>query len=46
MKRLIAKLSAFIPALAMVAGIASLNSACIMIFHQPEVSTSLDKYRK
>jgi cyclic lactone autoinducer peptide len=46
MKRLLAKLTAFIPVLAMVAGIASLNSACIMIYHQPEISTSLDKYRK
>lgn len=46
MKKLFAKLTALIPVLAMVAGVVSLNSACIIIYHQPEVSTSLDKYRK
>lgn len=46
MKKILTKLASLLPALAMIAGIASLNSACSLIYHQPEVPSSLDKYRK
>ncbi len=46
MKKMIMKLAAVIPALAFVAGIVSLNSACILTYHQPEIPSSLDNYRK
>lgn len=42
---LIMKISKLLPALALIAGIASLNSACFTIYHQPEVPSALDSYR-
>ncbi len=46
MKKILTKLASILPALAMIVGVASLNSACSLTYHQPEVPTSLDKYRK
>ncbi len=46
MKKILTKLAALIPTLAMIVGIASLNSACSLTYHQTEVPSSLDKYRK
>ena len=46
MGKMMSKLLKLIPALAIITGIAALNSACIMIFHQPEISDELNQYRK
>lgn len=43
--KFIMKVSKFLPALALVASIASLNSACFSCYHQPEVPSALDSYR-
>lgn len=40
------KIAAILPALAFVVGVTSLNSACLLVYHQPEISPSLDEYRK
>lgn len=40
------KMLGILPALALVASIASLNSACFTVYHQPEVPSALDSYRK
>ena len=46
MKKLVNKFSTLIPALAFVFGVLALNSACLASYHQPEISPSLDEYRK
>lgn len=45
MKKIIMKIATFLPAIAFVASIVSLNSACYTCFHQPEVPSALDSYR-
>lgn len=44
--KIAAKALAILPALALVASITSLNSACFTVYHQPEVPSALDSYRK
>lgn len=44
--KLIQKFAMALPALAFVASIASLNSACYSVYHQPETPAALDAYRK
>jgi len=46
MKNTIFKLATMLSAFAMVIGISALSSACIMTYHQPEIPSSLDAYRK
>ena len=46
LKKLSNKLWAYLPAFAMVVGVMALNSACGYTYHQPEISSSLDEYRK
>ena len=46
MKKLIKKLSALLPALALLVGIGTLNSACLLYYYQPEVPEEMDAYRK
>lgn len=43
--KIIMKISTFLPALALIASIASVNSACYTLYHQPKVPASLDSYR-
>lgn len=43
---LMAKFSALIPALALFISIATTESACITFYHQSEVPSELDEYRK
>ncbi len=45
MKKHLAKISAFLPALALIVGILSTNSACYSLYYQPEVPSGFDKYR-
>lgn len=42
---IILKVSKILPALALFVSIASVNSACYTLFHQPEVPSALDSYR-
>jgi cyclic lactone autoinducer peptide len=46
LKKLAFKLSGILPALAFLVGVVSLNSACLLTYHQPEVSSDLDEYRR
>lgn len=46
MKDIVAKLSALVPALALIIGVISANSACVTFFYQPETPAELNKYRK
>lgn len=46
MKKLIAKLSAILPALALLIGVMSANSACVTFFHQPKTPDAMDAYRR
>lgn len=46
MKKLMAKFQTILPAFALLLGVAALNSACVATYHQPEISSSLDEYRK
>jgi len=46
MKRLIAKLASTLPALALAVGIFAANSACSSFFHQTEVPSAMDAFRK
>ncbi len=46
LKALASKLASVLPALALVLGVATLNSACFIAYYQPEVSSDLDAYRK
>lgn len=45
-KNLAAKLSAFVPAIALLIGVMSANSACLIYYHQPEVPSGMDAYRR
>lgn len=45
-KKISNKLWAILPTFAMIVGVMALNSACGYTYHQPEISSSLDKYRK
>lgn len=45
-KRILAKFSSFLPALALIIGIISANSACVSMFHQPETPDGINKYRR
>lgn len=45
MKKFLAKIPAILPALALIVGILSTNSACLSLYYQPEVPSGLDKYR-
>lgn len=45
MKNYLAKISDFLPALALIVGILSTNSVCYSLYYQPEVPSGLDKYR-
>ena len=46
MKKIITKLSALLPALALLVAIGTLNSACLLYYYQPEVPEEMDAYRK
>ena len=46
MKKLIEKLSTLLPALALLIGIGTINSACYLYYYQPEVPEEMDAYRK
>ena len=46
MKKLIKKLSALLPALALLVGIGTLNSVCLLYYYQPEVPEEMDAYRR
>lgn len=46
MKKLIKKLSALLPALALLVGMGTINSACFLYYYQPEVPEEMDTYRK
>lgn len=46
MKRILSKLASMLPALAMVAGILAVNSACSIYYHQPETPSAMDAFRK
>ena len=46
MKKHIKKLSALLPALALLVGIGTLNSACFLYYYQPAVPEEMDAYRR
>ena len=46
MKKLIKKLSALLPALALLVGIGTLNSACFLYYYQPAVPDDMEAYRR
>ena len=46
MKKLLGILSSVTVALALSIGIASLSSACLVHFHQPELPKALNNFRK
>jgi cyclic lactone autoinducer peptide len=46
MKKLFAKISSIIPALALMVGVFAVNSACYSYYHQPETPSEMDAYRK
>lgn len=46
MKKLSKKLYSVLPALALMVGVFALNSVCLSAYHQPEISSSLDAYRR
>lgn len=46
MKNLATKISKIVPTLALVMGMFALNSICITSYHQPEIPSSLNKYRR
>lgn len=46
MKSIVAKLSAIVPAMALLIGVMSANSACVIFYHQPEVPSGMDAYRR
>lgn len=46
MKKFIGKISAIIPAFALILGVMALNSACLATYHQPEISSDLDEFRR
>lgn len=46
LRKLVLKLAVFLPALALVVGVACANSACFTFYHQPETPKEMDAYRK
>lgn len=46
LKNLVVKLAVLLPALALMAGVASVNSACFTFYHQPETPEEMNAYRK
>lgn len=46
MKRILSKLASMLPALALVAGVFAVNSACTIYYHQPETPSAMDAFRK
>ena len=44
MRKLLSKLSSVLPAIALVAAVASAQSVCWFIYHQPDVPKALKKY--
>ena len=46
MKKFIAKLYAFIPAIALLFGVFAAKSACVTFFHQPETPDAMNAYRR
>ena len=46
MKKIIAKVSALLPAIALLMGIITVNSACVTLFHQPETPDAMNEYRR
>lgn len=46
MKKIFAKLHAILPAVALVMGILSAQSACLAFFHQPETPDAMNAYRR
>jgi len=44
MKKFLLKVSKILPALALVAAVASAQAACWSFYHQPDVPASLKKY--
>lgn len=46
LKTIVMKLVSFLPALALITGIVTANSACVSLFHQPKIPQGLNKYRK
>ena len=45
-KKIVARMSAVVPALALIMGIIAANSACITFFHQPETPDAMNEYRR
>ncbi len=45
MKKFISKIAYILPALAMIVGISTMQSACVWHYYQPEVPKSMNKYR-
>jgi len=44
MKKILVKISSILPALALVAAVASAQSACWFFYHQPDIPDALKKY--
>ncbi|MDR0914803.1 MAG: cyclic lactone autoinducer peptide [Oscillospiraceae bacterium] len=40
------KVSGLVASFALAAGVTTLSSACIFIFHQPKVPTGMEKFKK
>lgn len=45
MKKLLNKLVYILPALAMIIGVSTMQSACVLHYYQPEVPSAMDKFR-
>ena len=46
LKTIMAKVAALLPALALVMGVISANSACVSMFHQPETPEAMNAFRR
>lgn len=46
LNRVVRKLSSFLAAFALLAGVSSADSACVFWFHQPEMPKAIEKFRK
>ncbi len=46
MKKIVMRIAPLLASLALFVGISSVNSPSVLIFHQPQVPTGLEKYRK
>lgn len=45
-KTAILKMGGTLASLALILGVSSLDSACVIWYHQPKIPQSMDKYRK